>query len=402
MGDKVSKFNSIIEYSIVLFMLILSGSIIPFVFFEGYSQLLLIFSLLLGVYFFIKLFKIRLKTESILFFLFVMIFLILHAVTKSSNEYLSTYVGLILRFIIAFFITTIIKIDSFLKKFIDLMIIIVAISLIFYFIGILYPEFIMRLPVSYNDVGTSYGCAYIYFYQGAAYWNYRNCGIFWEGGAFSVFINIALLFRLFYFKQCHGKKYLIGTGILILGVLTTISTVGIFILAVLIFLTIQEKKFIFRYVFYFFSLIFIIASGMVEKLLINKFSNMGSSGSERLAGIFADIDIFLHYFITGAGFDYIDLNFDKLAVSYGAVIPSSTNSFTRSLALYGIIFTTIVSVLLFKLFVKIHNGIKYQILLTSSFILLLCTQVVIFQLLFICFMFYGTNITQDNKTKVFV
>jgi hypothetical protein len=372
-------------------MLILSGSIIPFVFFDGYSQLLLVFALFTGVYFFIKLFSINIKVEKFLFLLFVIMFLILHALLKSSNSYLSTYFGLILRFVIAFFISNSIDFEGFIKKYINVIIIIVTISLVFFFIGIIYPSFIMKLPISYNDAGTGYRCAYIYFYQGIFSWNYRNNGIFWEGGAFQIFINMALLFRLFYLKQSFGK-YIIGTIILILGVLTTVSSIGIFVLAMMLFLLLQNQKPLFRYFSYFVSLVVIIASGFVERYIINKFSGTGTSGSERLAGIFADLNIFINHFLIGAGFDYIDKHFDEIAYSYGAIIPSSTNSFSGSLALYGVIFTSIICFLFFKLIANIHQGILFQIVIISSFVLLLCTQGVIFQLLFICFMLYGIEI----------
>lgn len=393
--ERIKSFN---QYILFFITIVLSGSIIPFVFFEGYSPLLAMHLLILLVFFLLKIKTVKTHYSSIFFISFVIIFLLAHYFIKGSNVYLSTYVGLIMRFLIAFLITHIISFDVFIKKYVNIITAIVLISLIFYFGGIIFPTLVQKLPISYNDAGTGYRHAYIYFYQGIFSWNYRNSGIFWEGGAFQLYINLALMFRMFYLNKTFGRdKFL--TLVLIFGIATTLSTVGILILLIQLYSVLKKKRPLIRYTLYFIGITTILLSGAINTLFLSKFSTQSASGSERLIGIMTDLNIFIRNPILGAGFEFIELNFKNIAYGYGSLVPSSTNSFTGSLALYGLIFTMVISITLLKLCFLINKKKREQIVSLITLALILSTQGVIFQLMFICLMFYAIKLSK-NRTRL--
>jgi hypothetical protein len=296
--------------------------------------------------------------------------------------------GLIMRFSIAFIITHIISFDVFIKKYVNIVTVIVLISLVFYFGGIMFPTLIQKLPISYNDAGTGYRHAYIYFFQGILSWNYRNSGIFWEGGAFQLYINLALMFRMFYLNKTFGRDKLL-TLVLILGIVTTLSTVGILILLIQLYSVLRKKRPLIRYSFYFAGIIALLSSGAINNLFLSKFSSQSASGSERLIGILTDLNIFIQNPILGAGFEFVELNFKNIAYGYGSLVPTSTNSFTGALSIYGLIFTVIISIALLKFCFLLSKKKREQIVSLITLTLILSTQGVIFQLIFICFMFYA-------------
>ena len=372
---------------IILFTIVLSGSIIPFIFFEGYNYLLILFLIVLLFVVFVKSKIIKVSLFSFLFLISVTLFLLLHLIMKNSFTYMNSYFGLLARFTIAFLITQIFTFRSFIEKYIVIISIIVFISLLFYFGGILRPDLISSLPVSYNDAGTGYRHLYIYFFQGISSWNRRNSGIFWEGGAFQLYINVALLFRLFYLRRFSKRDVFINL-LLLSGIITTFSTIGILFLLFQLLLIFNREKLIVKFTIYFLLFLMIFSTDFVYTLIISKFLSSSSSGSERLIGMISDLVMFFNFPILGAGFEYINTHFDRIAYSLGSQVPSSTNSITGSLAMYGLFFTMYILTPLLRLPKYISSKLVEQITAFIIILLLLSSQGVLYQLLFICLMFY--------------
>lgn len=59
----------------------------------------------------------------------------------------------------------------------------------------------------------------------------RNSGPFWEPGIYQIYINIALYFALFFFKNKDGKTPWIHIIVFCITILTTISTTGYLVMA---------------------------------------------------------------------------------------------------------------------------------------------------------------------------
>lgn len=88
----------------------------------------------------------------------------------------------------------------------------------FYF----FRSYMHLLPIADVRGGINYYNALFSILSNNSYVS-RNYGLFWEPGAFSVFLNIALYLELFHYKKTSFKNNII----LILTILTTLSTLGI-------------------------------------------------------------------------------------------------------------------------------------------------------------------------------
>lgn len=92
-------------------------------------------------------------------------------------------------------------------------------------------------PTIKVDESTVYTNMYLYCINHSIL--HRNCGMFWEPGAFQIYLNIALLF-IIYDPKCKLKK--IKIAILSLAVLTTISTTGYVAYSLIIFSYLVQDK----------------------------------------------------------------------------------------------------------------------------------------------------------------
>src|SRR5690606_563550 len=106
----------------------------------------------------------------------------------------------------------------------------------------LVPELVIFLPKIVNEMGQTF----IYFIFGGGMVRFigrgqifRSSSIFWEPGAFSIYICLALYFELFVIKNKSLKRIIV----LILSLITTFSTTGyiVFMFMIVIFLFKKQK-----------------------------------------------------------------------------------------------------------------------------------------------------------------
>lgn len=128
--------------------------------------------------------------------------------------------------------------DIIINRFIDTMVVIAIVSILFslwiIFIGL--PP--TNSLVSTKNSTTEFYNYYIFFYP--KLWSnvmFRNQGIFWEPGLFSSYLLFALVFEIYYKKVINKFKLLI----LMLAVLTTFSTAGIILLIPIIILYLDKS-----------------------------------------------------------------------------------------------------------------------------------------------------------------
>ena len=110
-------------------------------------------------------------------------------------------------------------------------------SLITFAISLIFPDFIYLLPEVVRADGDSFRNAIFSVLSESTYLK-RNIGIFWEPGAYSIYLNIALFFELF--EEKFNVKRIILYAVTIL---TTFSTLGIVCMVILFaaFLTTSNK-----------------------------------------------------------------------------------------------------------------------------------------------------------------
>ena len=372
-------------------MIILSGSIVPFIFSSGYSLFLVVFLVLLIFYCFYSK-KLHAVNKSIAYYLAIISLLIILMILRSEQVFAKEYFGVLTRITIAFLFTLILAKNEFKFIYTNIIYSYSILSLMFYFAGIFFFEKIFTLPIMFNDAGTGYRHIYLYFYQGVNFWNFRNTGLFWEGGAFVIFLGFALIFQRFYLQKDLKKEI-----ILIVTCLTTFSTIGYAIILIILLSKLNFKK-----LYHFIASISIIVCGVLtdyfKVIFLSKFDGKNISGIDRLVGQIVDLKLFSDAPIIGVGYSRYASEFKQMAFALGSIAPTSTNSITGLLALNGLIYSLLLFTPFFLYFFQRQKGLSviYQFIIT---LLIVVSQGIFNQLIFLVIIFYSfqNEIKHENN-----
>lgn len=384
-----------IQYFVISLTIVLSGSLIPFVFSNSYSLSLFVFLAFL-VCLVPILQSAGFSASSFSYLLLLAIFLVALLFYRGEFDKSQNYVGMMGRLLVAWLVTTLIAKKRFIEIYTDILVAYSAFSLVMYAIGLVYPGFILSLPVSFNDAGTGYRHLYIYFYQGIDAWNFRNAGLFWEAGAFQVFVSLALLFEFFYLP--HTRKSLIRKSILVATVASTASTVGIFVLAILFATKMLTSRSLHSLLLLLALSVSLFTLDIFNTLLWDKFNGENISGVDRITGQLADIQLFLSAPMFGVGFSEYLGSFERIAYSLGAFAPTSSNSFTGLLALNGALYSSLLFLPMFGFFIFCEVQIGKRIVMLAVYVLLLSSQGLFNQILFLSILFYGLGNDRPGTT----
>ncbi len=244
------------EMLLMYFLLMLTGN--PF--FTTWYDLIVMLSAVVTFYYMYKNSRKPISYRTIFIFVFLLGYEIMHSYVYQL-DYSKTIIKLTLVLLLGFSVVHLLR-DKFIRVLIDTMIIISIVSWVFtalcyvpklnWFLYDLALElFPMPLDVNKDYIPRTL-LVYTFhpqFFEG--HFTYaRNAGIFWESGAFAVFLNISLYLRyitkkIVVVKDLFDKKSMI----LIITVLSTTSTMGFLTLVVLLtFFTLKLRtrvKFLF-------------------------------------------------------------------------------------------------------------------------------------------------------------
>lgn len=270
----------------------------------------------------------------------------------------------------------------------DLIFFLAAVSVVFYIIGRLFPDFVKSLPVFHGLNGDYPIVIGIFFYpcESNLYLSTltRNNGIFREMGLFAMLLIWALCIML----QKNNDRYTITKIIItVAALITTFSTTGIVALIVLLPVLIKKcnkeiKKIgALGYILY----IFVIAFGSLE-IYQNRLLLFGKLNPEnidygsfriRYEGLIQDISLFISRPWGSGPTRYIEEN------------TRSANAVSYFLGCFGLV-TTLIIFLGFFLFMKHLDYSKgSKLLVIGAAILVLMTQGVYDYIIFYMFVIYG-------------
>lgn len=383
-----------LQYLIISLLVVFSGSLIPFIFSDSYSNFLVFF--LFSLICMSLLFRtVKFTADGLIYMLLIVLFLLILLFFRGEFDNTKEYIGVVGRLLIAYFVTVLVGKKKFIEIYTHIFVIYSAFSLIMYVVGLVFPDFVLSLPISFNDAGTGYRHLYFYFYQGIDTWNYRNAGIFWEAGAYQVFLSLALVFEVYFIKKSLARK-----AILIAAIVSTISTVGLLVLVILSAVRLFSRKSLYNLSLSVVLISGLLISGVFDALLWGKFDGENISGVDRIVGQLADLQLFLSAPIFGVGFSAYPESFKSAAYALGAFAPTSSNSFTGLLALNGIFYSLLLFLPMFAFFIKNSVQFSGRILMLAIFIMLLSSQGLFNQILFLSIMFYGFQKNVDIKRGV--
>jgi hypothetical protein len=383
-----NKVYSIQELFIILGVILLSKSL----YYETYgtnSLLIVFFGLLLLRY---NITKIKINKLIILYmtgFLFIIIL-------NKESQYDSILV-LVVRFAIALFIIHIFDFQKFSKIFIDIILLISFFSLftwviVYFNIHSFLPDFV--------GIDSRHLRNFIFFgvwENFITYAIFKNSGLWWEPGAFQVFVNLAFIFAIIN-KSINQKKYIIIT----ITIITIGSTTGFIVFLLLSYIyfkrniTSSNKNRIIKIILFIFF--FILISLYVSPLIHDKFnseSNSIVSFLSRYYDFIISYNMFTDNILIGYGFGSqienaipFGVNLIGHDIYYSNSLPTGADGITMFIAQCGILsFIFLIPFLIPKYYT--HLYFLEKLIISLSMLLMFNTENFTFLLLFTVLTFYG-------------
>lgn len=274
-------------------------------------------------------FFIRLKRT----FVFFVISLILPVLYGNYN--MKQMIIMVVIWVVGYLVVLFVPYEEFKDIFSYIMTFLSVFSLITFAIKLVSVDLFAWLPVIEKNGVVYYNA--IFAVISSSNLTMRNFGIFWEPGAFAIFLNIALYFELFE-NKFNPKKVILY----FITIISTVSTLGIFCIFILFFAFITvNKNFISNKIKFFVSVTAVLCLlGMLVfgddyilqafgKLGILEESRVNDSTNVRINAIIYPGTAFLQNPILGVGYD------DYLFIQERFCDNMATCSFLNLLCLFG-------------------------------------------------------------------
>ena len=232
-------------------------------------------------------------------------------------------------------------------------------------------------PILRTSNITSYANLFVYCVSTAV--PHRNCGIFWEPGAFQVYLNLALLFTL---NDTELSRRWLRIVILMIALLTTISTTGYICAALILmsyFISLDMKK---KFKAILFALAVLLAvGGVVIPIAIESFTYkfgldggvISSNVTSRLNPFILDLYIVVDHPLGLPAIDYYAEVLAQYSITHGLAYHASSCTPTMVTAVYGLIPGIFLIFGLVK-FVRAFSVPKITLLLVLSLLMMFLTE----------------------------
>jgi len=309
-----------------------------------------------------------------------------------------TIISRIISIFVAYTISIGYNYKTYIKVFDKSMVIISIAALIIEMLSYVLPSVIMALPQVINTAEGAFATCLVGGIQINNLGNQliRSSGIFWEPGAFAIYLSIALLFQLFYLNTNIKKVILYG-----ICLFTTFSTTGyitFFIMIIVFLCTTKNNRISKRMKNISIGIIIMIAllimfaeNTELYNVLFGKIINRESTSVTRYASIVNGLEIGFDYPLLGVGpnnmSEYMATYAQKSNFDFGAN-PWNTNTTTYQFAAYGFIFGVIFVIGNYKFFAKTNQKKLLHMGLFLVLMIAYCGEV-FFSFMPYVFMFYG-------------
>ncbi|HCW07929.1 MAG TPA: hypothetical protein DGG95_11265 [Cytophagales bacterium] len=357
--EKESDFVTWWEIALMFFLLSFSGN--PYISIQKF-ELFTVLSAIVPIVHMARNYKKAISFRTAFVFVFLLGYELMHAF-MFNLDYSMTFFKLALILLFSAAIIDILK-DRFVLILTKTMVLISLVSFVFVFISYtpihnaLYNLADVLFPIDKNYEGQSTPTVLIYtfcreYFVGELPY-VRNAGIFWESGAFAVFLNINL-FLHYSSKQIKVVNDLFDRDaiILIAALVTTTSTMGaLSLMIVLVFFSAQLKS-IFKYVLLFFILILGFLSFTTVDFLgdkINRQLNQSNFSNNRFGSALKDFENISERPLLGWS-RRIEVIFNT---NKNSKLTHRPNGFTNFLRSYGLVYFLVYFVLVYQSFKNIY------------------------------------------------
>lgn len=393
-----SKKPSILLYLIVFAVIVVDSGFYAINILGGTTRFAISLIAVFLTFFYISTNKIDIRGMACCGFLWV--YFVIHTlVSENISQNFTVIYFLILAYIFTFNIAQ----KQFIKYFSDIMLFLAVFSLATHIISIAFPAAVELLPTVVRTGGGSGYYNAVFSVINSSYSVKRNFGIFWEPGAFSIYLNLALLFELFYNKP-NVKRIVIFS----FTILTTLSTLGVVSMALLYMASLfknsskaNKKIKVIVSVLLLFGIIYFLFYDMsfVDEVF-GKLESIGSNTeyettSVRLDAIKYPGREFLASPIWGIGFQ----KFLKIQTIYCKDM--ATFTFINWLCIYGVLGGVIPVLGSIRYFVKFGDNIITKIILFGLSLFIFSTENFV-QIMFIYILvFYGLQRKEYEESSIY-
>lgn len=394
-GNDLSKENDVTwwEMSLMFFLLSFSGN--PYIGIQKF-ELFTILSAVIPIVHIARNYKKSVSYRTIFIFVFLLGYEIMHAF-MFKLDYTLTFFKLALILLLSVATVDILK-NKFIVVLTKTMVLISLVSFAFVLISytpIHKPLYILAeklFPIDKNYEGQSTPTLLVYTfcreYFTGQFSYVRNAGIFWEGGAFAVFLNITL-FLHYSSKSIKAVRDLFDKDavILIIALASTTSTMGALSLMIIISFFSAQLKSVLKYVL---LVLIVITSYLAFTTVdflgdkINSELSQSSVTNNRFGSAIKDFDNIFERPLLGWS--------RRIEVVFNTTVRSSKthrpNGFTNFLRNYGLVYFSFYFFLVFNSFKNIyryhHRSYNYYVPMFGVFLLCLISfSEVIFDLAFL-------------------
>lgn len=317
-------------------------------------------------------FKINIQRNRIKIFSFFFITGIYIFIAIINHEVVNRVIIKILYITVAFLLCLLLSFEEFFNAFRKAIFFISITAIVFTLLAYASPKLIERFPYIINSADVKiYTCFFAGLLENQLGSNaVRTQGIFWEPGVFQLYLNLAIVYELFY-RTNINKCYLFLEFI---ALFLTFSTTG-YIVVSWIFLTYSivrknalesKNKHITRFaciMFLFTISLTLFYYSEIGKIIFDKMINPESSGSTmvRKAGVITNIEIALKNPLHGIGMEKIYDEFLKVSMASKYILgftKQNTNTLLYQFAAHGIPFGLIFTIGTYKFGNYFANGRK--------------------------------------------
>lgn len=274
------------------------------------------------------------------FFLLAIFLSILTLSAIINEENILTYISRLIPIVSAYMIAKYYSIELFINKFNKFVYIVAIFGIIFEIFYLFVPGVLEFFPLIINTAGISFRTIGLGSIEVNQLGLCRANGIFWEPGAFAVYLNIAIYFVLFREKEIKKKRFIIYCIALFITLSTT-GYIAFFIIVLLFFLfkkNIYKKKLNYKIVEVFLIVLLILITfnnNIIYENVFTKLVNKTSTTMVRLTGIIGGIQIVYENPLLGVFSSKIR---PILSVYQPASAGMLTNTIIYQFTAYGILF----------------------------------------------------------------
>lgn len=331
--------KNLFYFLLVLYVILRSGVVLIIVSSSLFNLVDIGLVVVLGIYVLVR--EIRIPIYPVFVLLILFLWIVAVEVVHFDSGY-SSYLAWIIRLCLTFLIVQVVPRTKFMNYLVGIILFLAATSLVFFFLQPFLYNFYVSAPTLVN-AGTAY-------YHNLWIWlsNYqapdRNFGVFFEPGAYQLFLNLALLFVMTNHHMKNRVK-IFSAAILTITVYTTYSTTG-YIAMILVYATAVSatmKRMTGRNFIVFVFGVLLTGAAFVtfvlnNDVIVSKFS-VGQlnyrSFQTRSTTLSLETEIIKNNPIFGVGIDDFELERIDAGSQIGAYTEGRSNTYTSIGAMFG-------------------------------------------------------------------